>query len=47
MLAFHAPPAAVIAPVRKDGAIPGKIKRRHQSIPVTLKLAAASNQSLD
>jgi len=45
MLAFHAPPAAVIAPVTKYGAIPGKIMRRHQRNPFTLKLAAASFNS--
>ncbi len=45
ILAFQAPPAAVIAPVMKNGKIPGNITRFHLSQPFTPKLAAASRNS--
>src|ERR1700733_2928027 len=46
MLAFQAPPEAVIAPVRKYGKMPGSMTRFHHSQPLTRKLRDASRRSL-
>src|SRR5579863_10380822 len=45
MLAFHAPPVAVIMPVTRYGKIPGRIRVRHRRHPVTWYTTAASRRS--
>src|SRR5450755_2260782 len=46
MLAFHAPPEAVIMPVTKNGKIPGRMSLRQRSQPRMPKTLAASFRSV-